>query len=185
MLNKRKCRKFANPDLKMAWNNGLLHADQIDYIIRTAVKMIDRHKALVLYVYPRLQAVQGDFRPLWAVFQDNVDYITLKRLEDGSFRWRTAAFENLGEDWSFTRKCAFYSAKDEGRVIRYLKSDSGSGIKALTSFQSNILEKRRRERRKIKENKIISRMECIPTLPRNLKNWIHKSVMPEIGRAHV
>lgn len=178
MLNKRKCRKFANPDLKMALNNGLLHADQIDYIIRTAVKMIDRHKALVLYVYPRLQAVQGDFRPLWAVFQDNVDYITLKRLEDGSFRWRTAAFENLGEDWSFTRKCAFYSAKDEGRVIRYLKSDSGSGIKALTSFQSNILEKRRRERRKIRENKIVSRMECLPTLPRNLKNWIHKSVMP-------
>ena len=81
MLNKRKCRKFANPDLKMAWNNGLLHADQIDYIIRTAVKMIDRHKALVLYVYPRLQAVQGDFRPLWAVFQDNVDYIILKRPE--------------------------------------------------------------------------------------------------------
>ena len=162
----------------MALNNGLLHADQIDYIIRTAVKMIDRHKALVLYVYPRLQAVQGDFRPLWAVFQDNVDYITLKRLEDGSFRWRTAAFENLGEDWSFTRKCAFYSAKDEGRVIRYLKSDSGSGIKALTSFQSNILEKRRRERRKIRENKIVSRMECLPTLPRNLKNWIHKSVMP-------
>lgn len=178
MLNKRICRKFANPDLKMAWNNGLLHAEQIDYIIRSAIKIISHHKTLILYIYPRLQAVQGDFRPLWAVFQDNVDYITLKRLEDGSFRWRTAAFENLGEDWSFTRKCAFYSAKDEGRVIRYLKSDSGSGIKALTSFQSNILENRRRERRKIREKEIVSRMECIPALPRNLKNWIHKSVMP-------
>ena len=179
MLNKRICRKFANPDLKMAWNNGLLHADQIDFIIRTAIKIISHHKTLVLYVYPRLQAVRGDFRPLWAVFQDKNDYITLEECgEDGSFRWRTAAFENLGKSQEFTRKCAFYSVKDEERVIRYLKSDSGNGIKALTSFQSNILENRRRERRKIREKEIVSRMECIPALPRNLKNWIHKSVMP-------
>ena len=175
MLNKRICRKFADPDLKMAWNNGLLHAEQVDYIIRTAIKIISHHKTLILYIYPRLQAVQGDFRPLWAVFQGKNDYITL---EDGSFKWRTAAFENLDNSWDFTRKCAFYSAKDEGRVIRYLKSDSGSGIKALTSFQYNILEKRRRERRKNREKEIVSRMECIPALPRNLKNWIHKSVMP-------
>ena len=179
MLNKRKCQEFANPDLKMAWNNGLLHADQIDFIIRTAIKIISHHKTLVLYVYPRLQAVRGDFRPLWAVFQDKNDYITLEECgEDGSFRWRTAAFENLGKSQEFTRKCAFYSVKDEERVIRYLKSDSGNGIKALTSFQSNILENRRRERRKIREKEIVSRMECIPALPRNLKNWIHKSVMP-------
>ncbi len=178
MLNKRKCRRLANPELKMALNNGLLHADQIDYIIRTAVKIIDHHKTLILYVYPRLQAVKGDFRPLWAVFQDKTDYITLECREDGSFRWRTAAFENLDNGWDFTRKCAFYSAKDEEQVFRYLKSDSGSGIKALTSFQYNILEKRRRERRKNREKEIVSRMECIPALPRNLKNWIHKSVMP-------
>lgn len=178
MLNKRRCREFANPDLKMAWNNGLLHAEQVDYIIRSAIKIISHHKTLILYIYPRLRAVQGDFRPLWAVFQGKDDYITLKCTEDGGFRWRTAAFQNLGENWSFTRKCAFYSAKDEERVIRYLKSDSGSGIKALTSFQSNILENRRRERRKNKEKEIVSRMECVPALPRNLKNWIHKSVMP-------
>lgn len=178
MLNKRICRKFANPDLKMAWNNGLLHAEQIDFIIRSAIKIISHHKTLILYIYPRLQAVQGDFRPLWAVFQGKDDYITLKCLEDGKTAWRTAAFENLGEDWTFTRKCAFYSVKDEERVIRYLKSDSGSGIKALTSFQSNILEKRRRERWKNREKEIVSRMECVPALPRNLKNWIHKSIMP-------
>ena len=176
MLKKRKCQKFADPDLKMAWNNGLLHAEQVDYIIRSAIKIISHHKTLILYIYPRLRAVQGNFRPLWAVFQGKDDYVTLELecREDGSFRWRTAAFQNLGEDWTFTRKCAFYSAKDEGRVIRYLKSDSSSGIKALTSFQSNILENRRRERRKNREKEIVSRMECVPALPRNLKNWIHK-----------
>ncbi len=178
MLNKRKCREFADPDLKMASGNGLLHAEQVDYIIRAAIKIISHHKTLVLYIYPRLQAVKGDFRPLWTVFQDKTDYATLERREDGSFRWRTAAFENLDNGWDFTRKCAFYSAKDEGRVTSYLKSDSGSGIKALTSFQYNILEKRRRERRKNREKEIIKRMSPIPALPRGLKNWIHKSVMP-------
>ena len=178
MLNKRKCREFANPDLKMVAGNGLLHADQVDYIIRTAIKIISHHKTLILYIYPRLQAVQGDFRPLWAVFQDKDDYITLEHRKGDKTAWRTAAFENLDNSWDFTRKCAFYSAGDEGRVIRYLKSDYGGGIKALVSFQSNILEKRRRERRKNREKEIVSRMECVPALPRNLKNWIHKSVMP-------
>lgn len=178
MLNKRKCRKFANPDLKMITGCGLLHAEQVGYIIRTAVKIIDHHKTLILYVYPRIQAVKGDFRPLWAVFQDNDDFITLESREDGSFKWRTAAFENLGKDWHFTGKCAFYSVKDEERVKSYLKSDSGSGMEAFTSFQSNILEKRRRKRQQIRENEIIKRMSGIPALPRGLKGWIHKSVMP-------
>lgn len=40
-LNKRKCRAFANPDLKFSQNNGVLHASQISYIVRTAIKIID------------------------------------------------------------------------------------------------------------------------------------------------
>lgn len=178
MLNKRECRKFANPDLKMITGCGLLHAEQVGYIIRTAVKIIDHHKTLILYVYPRIQAVKGDFRPLWAVFQDKDDYITLECRKDGSAKWRKAAFEHLGKDWHFTGKCAFYSVKDEERIKSYLKSDSGSGMETLTSFQSNILEKRRQERQKIRENEIIKRMSGIPALPRGLKGWIHKSVMP-------
>lgn len=178
MLNKRKCREFANPDLKMAAGNGLLHAEQIDYIVRTNVTLIDHHKTLILYVYPRHQAALGDFRPRWTVFQTKDDFITLARKADGSTAWRTAAFKNLDKSWDFTRKCAFYSAGDEGRVTSYLKSDSGSGMKALVSFQSGIQERRRRERQQIRENEIIKRMSPIPALPRGLKNWIHKSVMP-------
>ena len=178
MLNKRKCRKFAEPDLKMAAGNGILHADQIDYVIRTAVKIIDHHKTLVLYVYPRMQAVQGDFRPLWTVFQNKDDFITLEYRKDGSTAWRTAAFENLGDSWYFTNKCAFYSAADEMRVVGYLKNGCESGIQALVRFQSCIQERRSLERQRIREEKMINRMECVPTLPRGLKSWIHKSIMP-------
>lgn len=178
MLNKRECRKLANPGLKMAAGSGLLRAGQIDYIIRTAVKIIDRHKTLVLYVYSRVQAAQGDFRPHWTVFQGKDDFITLERREDGSAVWRKSAFDSLGGRWGFTGRCAFYSAKDEERVTRYLKSSRENGMDSLVIFQWGIQEKRRQERQRIREREIINRMECVPALPRSLKSWIHKSVMP-------
>lgn len=178
MLNKRECRKFASPDLKMASGNGLLHASQIDYIIHTAVKIINRHQVLVLYVYSRTQALQGDCRPLWTVFQDRDDFITLECREDGSTAWRKSAFDSLGGRWGFTGRCAFYAAKDEERVTRYLKSSRDSGMDSLVIFQWGIQEKRRQERQRIREEKMINRMECVLTLPRDLKRWIHKSIMP-------
>ena len=178
MLNKRKCRKFANPDMKMAAGNGILHAEQIDYIIRTAVRIIDHHKTLILYVYSRTQALQGDYCPLWTVFQGKDDFITLERREDGSAVWRKSAFDSLGGRWGFTGRCAFYSAKDEERVTRYLKSSRENGMGSLVIFQWGIQEKRRQERQRIREREIINRMECVPALPRSLKSWIRKSVMP-------
>lgn len=178
MLNKRKCRKFANPDMKMAAGNGILHAEQIDYIIRTAVRIIDHHKTLILYVYSRTQALQGDYCPLWTVFQGKDDFITLERREDGSAVWRKSAFDSLGGRWGFTGRCAFYSAKDEERVTRYLKSSRENGMDSLVIFQWGIQEKRRQERQRIREREIINRMECVPALPRSLKSWIRKSVMP-------
>lgn len=37
-INKRECRKFADPGFKMNQNHGLLHAEKVKYIVRTAVK---------------------------------------------------------------------------------------------------------------------------------------------------
>lgn len=178
MLNKRECRKFADPGLKMKAGNGLLHAEQIDYIIRTAVKNIDHHRTLILYVCPRIQAAQGDFSPRWTVFQDKDDFITLARKADGSTAWRTAMFENLGDSWTFPNKCAFYSESDEARLCRYFKGTSGNGLKPLIKAQESIQERRRWERQCNRENRVIARMSSVPALPRGLKSWIHKSVMP-------
>ena len=177
-MDKRECRAFADPGLKMKTDSGILHAGQIDYIIRTAVKLISHHRTLILYIYPRTQAAQGDSRPLWTVFQDKTDHMTLERQEDGSAVWRTAAFERLGDSWDFTSRCAFYSASDESRLCQYLKDSSGSGLGALLKAQRDIQERRRRDRQRIREKKIIDRMASVPALPRGLKNWIHKSVMP-------
>ena len=54
-LDRRKCRKYADRNLKIPKSNGLLYAEQIKYIIRTAVKVIDHHRVLAVS-YTHLRA---------------------------------------------------------------------------------------------------------------------------------
>ena len=187
MLNKRKCREYADLLLQLT-DNGLLHAEQADFIIRAAVKLIDHRRVLVLYIYSRAEAERGSFTPLWTVFQTKDDYVTLARQEDGSLKWRSAAFENLGKDWHFPDKCAIYSAHDERQICRYFNG-AGGGICRIIRAQKAIQERRSRERRLAKERKIVDRMSGIGSLPRGLRSWIHKSIMPayflcDHARAH-
>ena len=100
MLDKKALRKFTadNPAPAIPANHGLLHASQVDYIIRTAVRIINRRRTLILYIYSCGKAVTGNLTPVWTMFQAGSDYITLARREDGSTRWREASFERLGKD---------------------------------------------------------------------------------------
>lgn len=176
-LNKRKCRAFASPDVKFLANNGILHAKQISYVVRTAVKIIDHHKTLVLYVYSRKQVLDGNYKPCYTVFQTKNDFITLARKDDNSTTWRKSAFDNLDGSYNFSNKCAFYSITDEVCVRRYFKDNTDKSFELLVKAQDTILEHRRHERQLTKEKAIISRMSCIPALPRGLQSWV-KSIMP-------
>jgi len=178
-VNKRKCREFAAPDRKLPSGSGILHTKQIDYIITTATKTIANHRTLVLYIYPREQAPEGDCNPLWTMFHTKDDFLTLSRKEDGSTVWRTASFERLGRNtYDFSSQCAFYSIQDERRVRRYFMADADTdGFQALISAQDAILKCRQKQRRVAKEKAIAAYMEGMPALPRGLKSWI-KSIMP-------
>lgn len=177
-LNKRKCRAFANPDLKFSQNNGVLHASQISYIVRTAIKIIDCHKTLILYIYPRKQVIQSDLQPYMTVFHSKDDFITLAKKEDGSTVWRTSAFNHLNSGWNFAKECAFYSVKDEQRISHYFNNSTDAGFEPLIKTQDAILARRCKERQIAKEKAVINRMAGIPALPRDLKSWIQKSIMP-------
>lgn len=95
MLDKKALRKFTadNPAPAIPPGHGLLHAPQVDYIARTAVKIIGHRRTLVLYIYDRKRAAAGDSTPVWTMFQAGEDYITLARrggrlhpLADGGVR---------------------------------------------------------------------------------------------------
>lgn len=175
-MNKRHLRKFADPGLKFRLDSGILHASQISHIIRTAVKVIDHRRTLVLYVYPRSHVLAGDCTPRYTVFQTREDFLTLYRKENGTTTWHTAAFDHLDSSYRFSDYCAFYSARDEIRMVRYLKGNS-DGLSSLADAQQVILTRRSMERQSAREQAVINRMSCIPALPRGLKHWI-RSVMP-------
>ena len=178
MLDKKLCRRFADPRLTIPPGHGLLHAEQVKYIIRTAVRIIGHHRVLVLYVYSCELLLKGDSRPLWTMFQHGrSDYITLARKADGSTTWRTACFERLEDDYCFTDKCAFYSWRDEARVSGYFNSTNG-GFAALNQAQSQIQAARLQQRQRRRDKKILERMRPLKTLPRGLKSWVRRSVMP-------
>ena len=177
-LDKRKCRKYAVPDRKLLLGSGILHAKQINYIVTTAIKTINHHRTLILYIYPRKQA-GGDCKPLWTMFQTKDTFLTLERREDGSTTWRTASFDRLDRNtYDFSSQCAFYSIQDERRVLRYFKAGADTdGFQVLISAQDAILAHRRQNRQLAKEKAIIDRMAGLSALPRGLKSWV-KSVMP-------
>jgi len=178
MLDKRLCRKFADPGLTIPPCHGLLYAEQVKYIVRTAVKIIGCHRILVLYVYDREQAARGNCRPRWTMFQQGTeDYITLARSSDGPSKWRTACFDHLNGDYDFMGKCAFYSQQDDARVSRYL-GGAGGGFSSLYIMQSKIQALRLEKRQFQRNRKILERMKPVHALPRGLKSWVRRSVMP-------
>ena len=137
MLDKKICREFAAPGVAMSMSSGLLHAEQVKYIVQTAVRIISHKRTLVLYIHDREQAAQGDLRPLWTMFHSRDGYITLDRQEDGKTSWRTASFDNLGDTWHFVEDCAFYSPGDRERLERYFHS-GGHGFGPLIQAQREI-----------------------------------------------
>ena len=165
MLDKKALWQFGdhNPAPIIPTNHGLLHAQQVDYIIRTAIRIINHRRTLVLYVYDRAKAAGGDTTPVWAMFQAGVDYITLARGEDSSTHWRKTAFERLGNDYRFTGKCVFYSAQDERRVCEYFHDNDHGGIAALVRAQTAIQDKRAQERWLRRGRRTIDRMR--PSAP--------------------
>lgn len=180
MLDKKALRKFTagNPAPAIPANHGLLHAQQVEYIIRTAVRVIGHRRTLVLYVYDRKRAADGDSAPVWTMFQAGGDYVTLARYGDGSADWRTAAFENLVRDYYFKEKCAFYSARDEERVCGFFRDHDHGGIEALVRAQKAILEERARRREAREDRKVLARMKGIPALPGGLEDWARREVLP-------
>ena len=48
MLNKKACREFTAPGAAMSMDSGLLHAEQVKYIVQTAVRIIRHRRTLGL-----------------------------------------------------------------------------------------------------------------------------------------
>lgn len=176
-MNKRALRKFAAPGHHFDLNNGLLHLKSVRHLVRTAVKNIAGRRTLILYFYSTEALLSGGKTPRYTVFQLPEDFLTLEHRENDATMWRTAQTQSL-ENGVLTDKSAFYSLKDEQRVSAFCKASERTGFSALRSLQSGIRDTQAIERQKKRERKILQRMEVLPALPRGLKSWVDRTVLP-------
>lgn len=177
-IDKRACRKFAMPELEFNLNEGVLHVESCPYIIRTAVQNIAGQRILVLYIYQRESILAGSIKPRWVMFHSRDDFATLSFREDAKATWQCSTLGSLDRIGGFDSKCAFYRQQDESRVARFCKCERGA-ISMLGYLQRLISYRKELERKWKKQRAIIERMKYVPALPRDLKGFIHREVMPQ------
>lgn len=177
-IEKRACRKFAMPELEFNLNEGVLHVESCPYIIRTAVRNIAGQRILVLYIYQRESILAGSIKPRWVMFHSRDDFATLSFREDAKATWQCSTLGSLDRIGGFDSKCAFYRQQDESRVARFCKCERGA-ISMLGYLQRLISYRKELERKWKKQRAIIDRMKYVPVLPRDLKGFIHREVMPQ------
>lgn len=177
-IDKRACRKFAMPELEFNLNEGVLHVENCPYIIRTAVRNISGQRILVLYIYQSENILAGSIKPRWVMFHSRDDFATLSFREDAKATWQCSTLGSLDRIWGFDSKCAFYRQQDESRVARFCKCERGA-ISMLGYLQRLISYRKELERKWKKQRAIIERMKYVPVLPRGLKGFIHREVMPQ------
>lgn len=177
-IDKRACRKFAMPELEFNLNEGVLHVESYPYIIRTAVRNIAGQRILVLYIYQRESILAGSIKPRWVMFHSRDDFATLSFREDAKATWQCSTLGSLDRIGGFDSKCAFYRQQDESRVGRFCKCERGA-ISMLGYLQRLISYRKELERKWKKQRAIIDRMKYVPVLPRDLKGFIHREVMPQ------
>ena len=177
-IDKRACRKFALPELEFNLNEGVLHVESCPYIIRTAVRNIAGQRILVLYIYQRESILAGSIKPRWVMFHSRDDFATLSFREDAKATWQCSTLGSLDRIGGFDSKCAFYRQQDESRVGRFCKCERGA-ISMLGYLQRLISYRKELERKWKKQRAIIDRMKYVPVLPRDLKGFIHREVMPQ------
>lgn len=177
-IDKRACRKFALPELEFNLNEGVLHVKSCPYIIRTAVRNIAGQHILMLYIYQRENILAGSIKPRWVVFQGRYDFATLSLRENASATWQCSPFDYLNRVCRFDTKCAFYRQQDEARAAHFCKCEH-SAISALICLQWSISRRKALERKRKKQRAIIERMKYVPVLPRDLKGFIRREVMPQ------
>ena len=177
-IDKRACRKFAIPELEFNLNEGILHVERCPYIIRTAVHNISGQRILVLYIYQSENILAGSIKPRWVMFHSRDDFATLSFRENAKATWQCSTLDSLDRIGGFDSKCAFYRQQDEARVARFCKCERGA-ISVLGYLQRLISRHRELERKWKKQRAIIERMKYVPALPRDLKGFIHREVMPQ------
>lgn len=183
-VNKKLCRDFLEPLIAPNSDSGLFLLPKLQYIVRTAIKIVGHRRLLVLCLYARGDTPGGRPELTYTMFQASDSFVTYDHRPAPKGKWRTVMLENLEQDYHFTKNgCAFYSRPDEERVLRFCKpyvpdTSLDDGFWAMCKMQQQIRDKETLRRRKNRERKIRSKMSGLRSLPRGMERWLRRDVLP-------
>lgn len=184
-INQSACRKYLFPAEAPSPDHGLFLVEQIKFVICTSVRMIDHRRILVLYLYSKGEVGHGTPALAFTMFQASDSFITYAHGTEAKTRWRTSMLCNLNrQSYYFSRReFAFYSRMDEERLLTFFKSRKESanwenGIDAIVHVQEDIRCKQRQRRERNRKRAIRAKMKNLRPLPRDLKEWLRREVLP-------
>lgn len=183
-IDKKACRDFLEPVCPPNSDCGLFLIPKLRYIVRTAIKIVEHRRLLILCLYAK--GVTSEDKPVLAytMFQASDSFITYDHDPSTKTNWRTAMLWNLQREYKFVcTRCAFFSRQDEQRVLLFCKPYmperfSGSGFEALSQLQQQIRDKETLRRQKNRERVIRARLSGLPPLPSDTENWLRQEVLP-------
>ncbi len=179
-INKKACREYEDYQFRFNKNNGLLYLEDKRYVVRSLVQNISGSRILLLFFYLLTEIKEDKARAKYIVFQAKDEYVTLERTEEGKYKWRSTRTRLL-DGWyaPIIRNSAFYTHRDETRVITFCKCMDATGFEALSKLQTDISSKRRSKKMRETERKNKKRMQKVRPLPeKKIQSWLLKEVIP-------
>lgn len=177
-LDKRECRKTGIPPLCVLLRQKPDCPAETSILIRTRVRRIGRRNVLLLYLYPARENLLLSASPDRILFQGRQDYTTLDFSLDIKGRFRSASVYYLDDRLYDPEKYAFFSPSDRERIFSFCRDfPEADPIRRLDSLQKKIRETRAYQK-KLDEQKKIRKAMRVPPLPKGIRQWAHKNILP-------
>lgn len=115
-------------------------------------------------------------RPSYEIYlsKEEKRYLTYDTINES---WRTAKIDNLSNTYSYYEEKRYYCRGAEKAIVDYLDNEKKTGFEAIFYFQSEIKKEGLRIAHKRITDRIDSKMELVPALPKGFDKWIENVAM--------
>jgi hypothetical protein len=168
-MKKKLLSQVPIEELNIDWDS-YEYEDKLHHLAAKEVT-VNENKVLMIHLYranPEERQVNFSYR----VFLTKDDYIT-QDLRTSPMKWKTGAIESLlgyaGYVWYKNAKCV---DQESARVIKDFLKTEDNPCKAIYKLQEEIKHNRLRKRHAAIKSKIDKRMENVPPVPMDFKEWV-------------
>lgn len=178
-MKKKELLALRVPALPKSRNEAIYRLDSIQYILRSALSK--NQKMLVIAFYERSAAANGFSEPSGVLYMEKDSYLT-HRWDGGQEHWKESrvsyAMNCIG-----SKESICLTTQDEKRILSflgkwapdawgYIQKAERDIIWKIEEYQTHILERRLRMKKKKRADQIDQRMTEIPPLPAAFQYWL-------------